>query len=213
MVCKFTGHPVLQQFPIGVIRESWVKISWDSQRHAAFAALRRIRFFAPLQSLKRALPVLVARSASRSAWACHAGDSKRSSSLERSAHSASMAGNFSSRDIFFSGRATGMKTTIWLRAFDEKLPVPQCGLTAKRMLNVLRDPGSRSIEITASANNYGRRLAMESFGAASSRDAAFNRIVSCPLIGVRAKSKDGFSDFPQVLWWQFRLHKCSPDVL
>ena len=50
-------------------------------------------------------------------------------------------------------------------------------------------------------------------GAALSRDAAFNRIALCPLIGVRAKSKDGFSDFPQVFWWQFRLYKCSPDVL
>ena len=50
-------------------------------------------------------------------------------------------------------------------------------------------------------------------GAASSRDGACNRIALCPLIGVRAKSKDGFSDFPQVFWWQFRLYKGSPDVL
>src|SRR5205814_7450623 len=73
----------------------------DSKRHASFAALRRIRFLASSQPLNFALPFFMARSASRSAWACHAGDSKRSS-LERSAQSASIARNFSSRDIFCS---------------------------------------------------------------------------------------------------------------
>src|SRR5882757_1151777 len=80
----------------------------DSKRHASFAALRRIRFLASSQSLNFALPFSIARSASRNACACHAGDSNRSSSLERSAQSASIARNFSSRDIFFNGRTTGM---------------------------------------------------------------------------------------------------------
>jgi len=86
----------------------------DSKRHASFAALRRIRFLAISQSLNFALPFFTARSASRSAWACHAGDSNRSSSRERSTQSASITRNFSSRDIFFSERATGISTTVKL---------------------------------------------------------------------------------------------------
>src|SRR5207249_5144731 len=80
----------------------------DSKRHASFAALRRIRFLASSQSLNFALPLFIARSASRNACVCHAGDSNRSSSLERSAQSASIARNFSSRDIFCRGKTTGM---------------------------------------------------------------------------------------------------------
>src|SRR5216117_3351071 len=60
----------------------------DPKRHASFAALWRIRFFACSQSVNFAFPLLTARSASRSACSCHAGDSKRSSSCERSAQSA-----------------------------------------------------------------------------------------------------------------------------
>src|SRR6266480_7541581 len=96
----------------------------DSKRHASFAALRRIRFLASSQSLNFALPLFIARSASRNACACHAGDSNRSSSLERSAQSASIARNFSSRDIFFNGRATGMNTRVDSEVPMTSMPMP-----------------------------------------------------------------------------------------
>src|SRR4051812_45189516 len=52
----------------------------DSKPHASFATLRRSRVLASSQSLNFAVPASTARSASRSASACHFGESNLSSS-------------------------------------------------------------------------------------------------------------------------------------
>jgi hypothetical protein len=103
----------------------------NSKCHASLAALRRIRFLASSQFPNWAFRVFTMRSASRNAFSCHTGELSRSSSCDRSAQSASIARNFSWRDIFFSGKTTGMTVTVRPRtpdgkhAADDRLLPPQ----------------------------------------------------------------------------------------
>jgi hypothetical protein len=80
----------------------------SSNPHDRFAIRRRSRSFASSQLLNFAVPDATARSASSSASLCHAGDSYRFSSRERSVQISSIARSFWTRDIRFRGRRVGM---------------------------------------------------------------------------------------------------------